>query len=112
MNTAAAALPESNFATIALEVRLAETASTYAEMSFACELGAMSAGSKRVHLMHTAAVIGLSPQSTSWVLDEWQVRARHLQEAYLLIKALIPFEEEIRALIEHKKPRKAWWWFR
>jgi hypothetical protein len=91
----------SNLAELALEVRLAERAATFEEMSYACELEAMCAGKTRSRLEHVAAEIDLSPGSTRDVLHEWECRARLLGEAHVLLRALIPFEAQIRQLAGH-----------
>lgn len=50
-------------------------------------------------LEHIAAEIDLSPGSTRDVLDHWETRARLLNDVHLLLKALIRFEPQVRALI-------------
>jgi hypothetical protein len=89
----------SNVAELAVEVRLAEREAALTEVCYALQLEAMVSSRYRGKLEEIAARIGLSADSTRIVLDEWQYRARLLDEAHVLLRALIPHEKHIRELI-------------
>jgi len=88
-----------SLAVLAVEVRLAEREAALTEVCFALQLEAMIAGRYRSQLEVIAARIGLSRDATGLVLDQWEYRGRLLNEAHLLLRALIPFEAHIRDLI-------------
>ena len=98
---------QSNIADLALETRLAEREADMAQMCFALKLEAMVAGAYRSKLFEIAARIGLSPDATGAVLDQWEYRSRLLNEAHVLLRALIPFEPQIRAMVDAKASTSA-----
>jgi len=89
-----------NIADLALEVRLAEREADLAQMCFALKLESLVAGAYRGKLEEIAARIGLSRDATGAVLDQWEYRARLLNEAHVLLRALIPLEPQIRAMVD------------
>jgi hypothetical protein len=89
-------------ADLALETRLAERAADLAQVCFALKLEAYAASDTRSKLFELATRIGLSPDATGAVLDQWEYRARMLNEAHVLLRALIPFEPQIRAMVDAK----------
>jgi hypothetical protein len=94
-----------NIAELALETRQAarETAErrakSAAQLAFACKLGSLDAGLYRAELEIMAAQIGLSADATGHVLGQWEYRARLLDEAHELLRALIPHEAQIRRMV-------------
>ena len=95
----AAAGIASNFAELAVEAGIAARETALAEVCFALKLEAMTAGLYRSKLEQIAATIGLSPDATELVLDQWETRSRLLNEAHHLLRALIPHEQRVRDLI-------------
>jgi hypothetical protein len=98
----------SNLAELALETRRAarETAErrakSAAQLAFACKLGSLDASLYRSELEILAAEIGLSADATGHVLGQWEYRARLLDEAHELLRKLIPFETQVRAMVESR----------
>lgn len=78
-----------NLADVALEVRLAENAADMSALSFACELEAMAASATRARLFYIASKIGLSADATRLVLDQYELRAKLLHEAHLVLRGMI-----------------------
>ena len=85
-----------NLAELALEVQSAEREAAFRELSYSCELEAMYAGKSRSKLEYAAAKIDLPLDLTRDVLDDWKRRATLLNEAARLLRAMIPFEQQIR----------------
>jgi hypothetical protein len=96
-----------NIADLALETRLAEHDADLSRVCFALKLESMIAGRERSKLFEIATRIGLSPDATGAVLDQCEYRARLLNEAHVLLRALIPFEPQIRAMVDAKSSTSA-----
>lgn len=78
-----------NLAAVAVEVRSAKLEANLSAMAFACELEAMAAGAARTRLFCLATKIGLSADATRRVLDDYELRAKLLHEAHLVLCRMI-----------------------
>src|SRR6266436_2392264 len=78
-----------NLAAVAVEVERAEAAASLSAMTFACELESLAAGAARTWLFYLASKVGLSADATRTVLDEYELRAKLLHEAHLVLRNLI-----------------------
>ena len=74
---------------VATEVERAEAAASLSAMTFACELASLAAGAARNRLLYLASKVGLSADATRMVLDEYELRAKLLHEAHLVLRNLI-----------------------
>ena len=74
---------------VATEVERAEAAASLSAMTFACELESLAAGAARNRLLYLASKVGLSADATRMVLDEYELRAKLLHEAHLVLRNLI-----------------------
>ncbi len=68
-------------------------------LCFVVELEALCCAQRRAALEQIAARIGLSDDATRVILDDADERASRLAAAHALIKALIPHERAVMALI-------------
>jgi hypothetical protein len=68
-------------------------------LSYTVELEALCCAQRRAALEQIAARIGLSDEATRIILDDADARASRLAAAHALIKALIPHERAVLALI-------------
>lgn len=82
-------MSDSQLATMAVEVKLAEGEASLHAIAFACELEAMSAGAARSRLEYIGQKIGLSRDATGMVLDSYEQRAKLLHQAHLVLRQLI-----------------------
>jgi hypothetical protein len=89
---------------VAVEVRLAELEANRSAISFACELESMAAGAARSRLFQFAARVGLSADAPQRVLDEYELRAKLLHQAHLVLRELI---EQRAADAPATRPRSA-----
>ena len=80
---------QANLAAVAAEVERAEAAASLSAITFACELESLAAGAARTRLFQLAHRIGPSADATRMVLDEYELRAKLLHEAHLLLRDLI-----------------------
>jgi hypothetical protein len=80
---------QANLVAVAGEVRSAELDASLSAMAFACELESMAAGAARTRLFQLASRIGLSADATRTVLDQYELRAKLLHEAHLVLRNLI-----------------------
>ena len=78
-----------NLAAVAVEVKRAEAAASLSAITFACELESLAAGAARNRLLYLASKVGLSADATRMVLDEYELRAKLLHEAHLVLRNLI-----------------------
>ena len=78
-----------NLEAVATEVERAEAAASLSAMTFACELESLAAGAARNRLLYLASKVGLSADATRMVLDEYELRAKLLHEAHLVLRNLI-----------------------
>ena len=80
---------QANLAAVAAEVERAEAAASLSAITFACELESLAAGAARNRLFYLAAKVGLSADATRMVLDDYELRAKLLHEAHLVLWNLI-----------------------
>jgi hypothetical protein len=73
---------------VAVEVRLAELQASRSAMAFACELESLAAGATRSRLFQLAGR-SLSADATRLVLDQYELRAKLLHQAHLVLRELI-----------------------
>jgi hypothetical protein len=78
-----------NLAAVAVEVKRAEAAASLSAITFACELESLAAGAARTRLFQLGHQIGLSADAIRTVLDEYELRAKLLHEAHLVLRNLI-----------------------
>jgi hypothetical protein len=74
---------------VAVEVRLAELEASRSAISFACELESMAASAARARLFYIGNKIGLSDDAIRVVLDQYELRAKLLHEAHLILRGMI-----------------------
>lgn len=72
----------------------------FADISVALRLAANRAVLDRQQDEHTAHAIGLFPVTAAHIIEDRQRQADLLGEAHRIIKALIPVEHTIRAMLE------------
>lgn len=96
----------SNFAEMAVELRIAQNEGhvDFAELVHATWIQSLYAGHRAVRLDILAATIGLSPDATERVCAAEHRHAERIAEAHNILKALIPFEAEVRALLARVEP--------
>ena len=70
-------------------MKRAEAAASLSAITFACELESLAAGAARNRLFYLAAKVGLSADATRMVLDDYELRAKLLHEAHLVLWNLI-----------------------
>ena len=92
-----------NIAELALETRHAAREADLAQICFALQLEAFAASDTRSKAFELATRIGLSHDATGAVLDQWEYRARMLHAACVRLEEQIPFEAQIRAMMDAKK---------
>jgi hypothetical protein len=92
-----------NLAEVAAELRRAVADVDLTECSFALELEAMMAGVRRSKLELLAHRIGLSPDATGRLLDDWERRAQLMYAAHKLINLMIAGKDRGDA-IERVRP--------
>lgn len=90
-------LEEPNFAELAVELRVAQL--RLSESAAALRLAAIALTLDRDEIEHLAARIGLSADATARLLNDMDQTLGGLVEAHRLIKALIPHEARVQALI-------------
>ena len=91
---------ELNLAVLAVEVKLAERQAALDEMAVMCHFNSIIAAGARAELEQIAARIGLSPDATKMLLDDWETRAKLLRDAAEFLRALIPLEKKIKELLK------------
>jgi hypothetical protein len=77
---------QANLAAVAVEVERAADAASLSAITFACELESLAAGAARTRPFQLAHRVGLSADATRMVLDEYELRAKLLHEAYLILR--------------------------
>ena len=94
---------EPELKSIAEGLEAAAVDSDLAQVSYATELEALSAGATRSRLEYAGAKLGLSPAVVRRTLDDWTRRAGLMRAAHLVI-------ERLRAA---RAARAHWWqvWF-
>lgn len=90
--------PQDSFAAIAVELNVAKA--HFGELSFAAAILSMMRADNIYKLERLAAECGITPAvAQSIILDEKRF-ASLIAEAHRKFKAMIPFEDEIRKLME------------
>jgi hypothetical protein len=89
---------EPSLKVISGELKSAAADSELAQVSYATELEALSAGATRSRLEHTGAAIGLSAPTVRKILDDWVRRASLMRAGHLIIERL------------RRRPERMHWW--
>ena len=79
---------EADLKAISEELIAAAAASDLAQISYAAELEALSAGATRVRLEHLGHKLELRPAIIRWTLDDWSRRAGLMRAGHLFIERL------------------------
>lgn len=103
---------QSKFPEIAVELAVARsTDADLAELAWATWVQAAFAGDRAVKIDILAARIGLSPDATANILAAERKHCERIAEAHALLKALIPHEAEVCAILARaeREPEATVW---
>lgn len=90
---------EKNIAALSVELGIA--ARDLPALAYVVELEAMCSWQRRAALEQIAARIGLSSDAARLILNSVTERVEALASAHALLKALIPHESAVRALLDN-----------
>lgn len=103
----------SSFAEIAVELSVARSTGDvdFAELAWATWVQSAFASDRATKIDVLAARIGLSEDATAHILGAERKHRERIVEAHNLMKRLIPYEAEVRALLARVEPeaeRRVW----
>ena len=91
------------FVDVAVELKLEERDTCFREVSFALAIASACAGARWQRLAVDANTVGLAPDVVGRIMTEWTERAKMMQDAHRIFRALVPHQPLILDLVRTTK---------